>query len=459
MSLRGSKNIYVSKGLVQLFEIIKLLVLANLILPEDFGLFSVGFAIIAGLDVITQTGIVSAMINSDKNTEYYADQVFTFNILRSSLLGICLFMASDLCAHLLNIGELANLLKYLSVSVVLQGMLNPYLVKLQREFAYSLQMRYDLIVGLSSSIFTICLAYRLPTYESLVFGNIFYWFLRVTLSFIFVKELPRVVLSIRRIMELFTFGKWVWLQTITLYATQQFDKIYLSNFLSLNELGWYHMAHRIVSIPISQISLTTVQVLFPVYSRLKNEVEHVMILFNEASRLILALTIPSLIFLSLNSEELLEIFLGIEWSKASVALAILSVYAIFKILGDTFTPLMSGLGYPYVDAWRNLSQSAVFVVGVLLLGQSITLISVCYVVIASSLIGFLSSLALSSLTLKGRLRVKFPFFHWIFSSLIFITIILILRTMVASVLFEAILLVIILLTYFLKNKPKLNAFI
>ncbi len=74
--------------------LIKLLILARLLAPSDFGLLGVAFLIIATLDTFSQTGLDTALIQMKDDIKDYLNSVWSINIIRGFILYIILYRAS-----------------------------------------------------------------------------------------------------------------------------------------------------------------------------------------------------------------------------------------------------------------------------------------------------------------------------------------------------------------------------
>ena len=75
----------------QLMALARLIILARLLAPNDFGLFGIALLTIATLNMFTQTGFQVALIQKKHNTEAYLNTAWTLGIIRSSILFVVIF--------------------------------------------------------------------------------------------------------------------------------------------------------------------------------------------------------------------------------------------------------------------------------------------------------------------------------------------------------------------------------
>src|SRR5690606_11679980 len=106
----------------------------------------------------------------------------------------------------------------LSVTVLLQGLENIWVVSFRKTFAFNKDFMLNASVKLVGVIITIIIAFVLRSYWALVFGQIATSLSRTTMSFLVVREKPRWELADWR--DIWAFSQWTLLRGLAFYVVQ-----------------------------------------------------------------------------------------------------------------------------------------------------------------------------------------------------------------------------------------------
>ena len=88
---KGGVWIILLRIIQQLMAVARLIILARLLAPSDFGIFGIAMLTMATLDMFTQTGFRVALVQKKHNTESYLNTAWTLGIIRSSILFVVIF--------------------------------------------------------------------------------------------------------------------------------------------------------------------------------------------------------------------------------------------------------------------------------------------------------------------------------------------------------------------------------
>jgi O-antigen/teichoic acid export membrane protein len=90
--------------------------------------------------------------------------------------------------------------------------------------------------------------------------------------------------------SLMRFGKWIFLSTVLTFAVNEADRLIFGKMISLADLGVYHVALTIASIPTAAMHSLAGKVIFPLFSQVNQTGEHLAQVFRKARRLHLTLS-------------------------------------------------------------------------------------------------------------------------------------------------------------------------
>ena len=93
--VKGSFWVLTLRVLTQLFTIIRLIVLARILAPSDFGLMGIALLVMSTLEAFSNTGFKAALVQKKKDIKEYLDTAWTFLVLRGFFLFAILFFSNS----------------------------------------------------------------------------------------------------------------------------------------------------------------------------------------------------------------------------------------------------------------------------------------------------------------------------------------------------------------------------
>ena len=100
------------------------IILARILLPEDYGLIALVTVFITILNVFVDSGLGIALIQKKNADDLDFSSVFWFNLVWCALLYLLLFIASPLIAGFLKRPELMPVLRVLGLQIIISGVKN-----------------------------------------------------------------------------------------------------------------------------------------------------------------------------------------------------------------------------------------------------------------------------------------------------------------------------------------------
>lgn len=204
--VKGSAWMIGLKWFMKSLGIISTLVLARLLLPEDFGLVATAMIFVSLLTYLGQFGLDSALIqNQDRSPDLYST-AWTFNFAVSVLQGVLLYAFASEIADYFDDSRLAPLVQFLSVTFLLKGMKNVGIVDFRKDLKFQYEFQLLALAKILSFIVTVTVAVCYRSYWALVLGIVAGVLVEFVLSYTMHPFRPRFTLV--RLRELFSFSQW-----------------------------------------------------------------------------------------------------------------------------------------------------------------------------------------------------------------------------------------------------------
>jgi len=351
------------------FRVVKLVILARLLAPKDFGLFGIALLAISTLETFSQTGFQTALVQKKANIAHYLDTAWTVSAIRGTFLFILLFLSAPSIALFFNTPDAFLIIQVIGASILLNGFNNIAIVYLQKELEFSRQFIYQLSVTLADFIVVIAVALAFKNVWALVFGLLAGNTMGLIVSYVVHPYRPRLRLDIRRIKDLFGFGRWIFGSSILAFLITQGDDAFVGKFLGATMLGFYQMAYKIANMPTTEITQVISQVTFPAYSKIQDNLPRLREAYARVLQLTAFLSFPIAGLIFALASDFTKVFLGERWMPMVPAMQVLVLWGLIRSIGTATGQVFLSIGKPEIVA--KLQFIVLILLGILIYPLSI----------------------------------------------------------------------------------------
>jgi O-antigen/teichoic acid export membrane protein len=328
--------------------LIRTIILARLLFPEDFGQIGIVMTIFTLLDCVSQFGFSQALIHRKDYDKGHLDTIWTASLLRSVVLFAILFGAAPLAAGFFEIDRLTVLMRVVAVSVLLTGFTNVSVALFQKEFDFKKYFLLEAISSLVELVFSVSAAYYLKNVWALVFGGMAINLSRLLLSYLLHPYRPSLCIDTAKFLELFAFGRWILLAGVVITVITQGDSVFVAKAFGAVAVGYYQMAFLVTNLLATEITNTVSQLVFPSYSKIREKQALVQEGFLHAFQFIVVLCFPLSAGVFVLASDFSKIFLGEKWAAIVPLIQIMSILGSLRAFGGAAISLFWGMGVPNI---------------------------------------------------------------------------------------------------------------
>jgi lipopolysaccharide exporter len=352
---RGGMWVFALRGLEKVLRLVRLVILARLLAPNDFGLFGIALLAMSTLETFSQTGFQAALVQKKENISRYLDTAWTVSIVRGMIIFLLLFFSAPYIAIFFNSPEAASIIKVIGISVFLAGFVNIGVVYFQKELQFNKQFIYRISTTSADFIVVVLAAVLFKNVWALVFGLLAGNLTALIASYLIHPYRPRFIFDLSKAKELFAFGKWVFGSTVLVFLVTQGDDAFVGKVLGAAMLGFYQLAYRISNMPATEITHVVSQVTFPAYAKIQDNVLQLREAYKRVLHLIAFLSFPVAGLILILAPDFTRIFLGEKWMPMVPAMQVLTCAGLLRSLAATTGPLFYASGKPKVDTrWQMI---------------------------------------------------------------------------------------------------------
>jgi O-antigen/teichoic acid export membrane protein len=340
--------------------IIKLIILARLLSPLDFGILGLATLSINFLNVFSETGIESALIQRDKIGRSELDTAWTIGIIRGLVLFSLLFMSSGWIASYFGNSALKPVLKVMATVFLVGGFINVGIVFFPKELEFKKKVSLDLVSDIAGAVVTILLAFWLRSVWAPVIGSIAWGITRCVGSYRMHLYRPKFFWAWSIAKNLLSFGKHIfWISMVTFIVTSGDDAL-VGKLLGLTMLGFYAMAYNIANIPVASLSGIIGKISFPAYAKLQKDPVRLSEAIKKILEVVLILLLPLTVLIILLAKDFTLIFLGDNWLPMVPVLKVLALLGFFRSLSNVFAPIQLAVNRPEIQSKNKMIELILF---------------------------------------------------------------------------------------------------
>lgn len=343
----GSAWMVMFNVLNRFIGIISTMIMARILVPEDYGLVAMAMSIYVLIELLSAFGFDVILIQKTNVERSDYDSAWTIKLLFYSVLSCIFFFSADAVAAFYKEERLVEIVQLLSVAMFLTGLDNIKLVDLRRSLNFQKEFLYQVSVKIIGFCIAIPLAFWLQNYWALVIGQVASRVGALVLGYYFQPYLPRFDLS--KAKEIFNFSFWVLITNILNFASMRLPDFVLGKLLGTRAVGLYTVANEIGEYSSSMVAAPMNRAIYPGYTKLKDDLHALGKSYLEVLGMQAMIILPMGFGLSITSEYVVDIILGSKWSDAAAPTAVLAIAGAVLGLSSNTNYVYFALGRPRMN--------------------------------------------------------------------------------------------------------------
>lgn len=348
---------------IQLFGIkgiflVRMLVLARLLFPEDFGLFAIASSATGFLMGITNVGLIPAVVQAENMEERTYAAVWTFDMTRSLLIASLTIILAPFIAEVFAEPLAVPIIRVLALRPLFESMISIKVTALNRDLSFRPLAYLKIVEAIVSTALSIGLAPLVGVW-ALVFGGLGGALSTVVVSYILAPYRPEIQYDWQAIKPLMNFGWWVLVTSLVSMTGSYGLRIAISRELGAEGLGLYFIAMQLAYVPSDFARELIGGVAFPLFARLQKDVTQALKAFWALFSGMSAILYPICALLIILAPTLTHDVLGPNWAGTEDVIRILTLVVMIGVFGEVAVTVFRGFGHIYIITLLEVIQSSV----------------------------------------------------------------------------------------------------
>ncbi|MGY1846853.1 oligosaccharide flippase family protein [Blastococcus sp. SYSU DS1021] len=323
------------------------LVMARLLVPEDFGVVAVGLAIVAFLEVALDLGVGSALVyEQERGITPRVQTAFTLNLGIAAVCTTVGVLAAPAVAAVFDVDDV-NLLRVLFLYFLVRGLVQVPDAVLRRDLLFKRRALVEVCRAFGRGAVSIPLAMAGAGPWALVAGILASEALGVVLTWWAVGFLPTFSLDRRVARRLLGFGSAVLTLKILGAVLENADYYIVGAELGTYALGIYTLAFRVPEIVLANVFWIFSSVAFSIYSRARSsEASELSAVATRALQVITLFAFPAGAGMAVVSLPLTVTLLGWQWEQAAGPMLFVALSMAASSIGYASGDVFPAVGRP-----------------------------------------------------------------------------------------------------------------
>lgn len=323
---------------------ITFLLLARLLDPNSFGIFALSTLVITFTQVLWDSGLSKALIQTKGNPHQAANVVFFVNVTLGLLLYLLILLSAQKLAVLLNDMRLETVLRVQGLQVVTGSAASVQNALFQRRMDFKVLFRVRMAAILIGSASALCLAGLGYGYWALVVGFLIGDVARGTYLWIISPWRPQWSFHFTLASALWAFGGWILLEELLAWFIIWGDCTFVGIYLGAQSLGIYRTGSLIVALILSTLVEPLVPVTFSGLSRIQGEKERFNAYVDRVTRLFSVIALPIGAALLALRQPIAEIVMGEKWDGIQPVIGTFAIATAISYALSAFPPAFRASG-------------------------------------------------------------------------------------------------------------------
>jgi teichuronic acid exporter len=307
------------------------IILARLLMPEDFGLLAMGVVVIAIAHVFTDMGLNVALIQRKELDDAHYGSVFFFNIVVGVSLTILFFALAGPVSHFYDAPKLKSIFQVLSLEFTIYSFCNVQRAWLTRQLKFGVITSSRIVGMIIGGTIGVIMAFNGWGVWALVAQSMISGICSNVYIYFFTGWKPRLIFQFKALKELWSFGFRLFISGLLNSTIGQLDTLIIGKIFSSITLGYYYRARSLNDFVIRYSSGSIMPSLFPAMSKIQADSEKYNRAAKKAFQLIAVVVFLIIGGLYVSGKDIIVILFSDKW---------LPSVPYFKVL------LMSAFGYP-----------------------------------------------------------------------------------------------------------------
>ncbi|MDD2283789.1 MAG: lipopolysaccharide biosynthesis protein [Paludibacter sp.] len=315
---------------MQLVQLIIGIILARILMPEDFGLIGILYVFFGLSTVLIDGGFGQGLIKKPNADNKDFSTVFFLNIFLSFVLYTILYFSAPYIALFFSQPDIVSLSRIAFLTVLIFPLYQTQQIQLLKNLNYKTLAKVNIIsVSLSGIVATILAATGYGVW-ALVYQQLLFHFFRFFFFTINIRWKPLLTFKFSTIRELSGFSLPLLGQFILNVIFNQIYIVIIGRFYPIRQVGYFSQANKYSETVNAATQNILAMGTFPSFAKIQDDKERLLRVYRTLITSVSMITFPLVIFLIVAAEPIIITLISEKWLPSVVLLQLLLLANLFN---------------------------------------------------------------------------------------------------------------------------------
>lgn len=307
---------FAENGLAQIVNFVLSIILARMLLPEDYGIIALVTVFITICDKLVVSGLATSLIQKKDADSKDFSTIFYFSLAVSAVLYGLLFATAPLIANFFEAYEkelLVDVIRVMGLQLIIVAVNSVQSAYVSRTMQFR-RFFWSTLGGTTvSAALGIWMAYAGFGVWALVAQYLVKMLGSTLVLWFTVKWRPTLQFSMERFKQLYSYGWKIFLASVIKVLYNDLRTVVIGKFYSSAQLAYYNKGQSFPQLVETNVTGTIDSVFFPAISRKQSSVEEMLSMLRRTVKVSSFVLIPLLVGLAAVATPLVEVLLTPKW--------------------------------------------------------------------------------------------------------------------------------------------------
>ncbi len=304
---------FLERSGAQFVSFIVSLVLARILMPEDYGTIALITVFTTILQVFVDSGLGNALIQKKDADDLDFSTVFFANIVFCTVLYALMFVAAPAISRFYGDMFMVSYIRVLSLTVLISGIKNVQQAYVSRHMMFKKIFFSTLGGTVLAGIIGIVMALNKMGVWALVAQQVINMTIDTIILWITVKWKPHLKFSFSRMKGLFSFGWKLLVSSLIDSIYNDLRQLIIGKMYSSADLAYYNKAKQFPNLIVTNINTSIDSVLLPAMSNVQDNKEHVKSMTRRSIKTSIYVMAPLMMGMAFAAKPIISLLLTDKW--------------------------------------------------------------------------------------------------------------------------------------------------
>lgn len=320
------------------------LILARLLMPEDYGAISVINIFIAIADVFLSSGLNTALIQKKDASELEFNTIFYCNLILGGIVYVVFFIAAPFIAEAYDTPILTTAMRVFALRLPISSFQSIQSAYVSRTMNFKKFFFATTIGTIASAVVGIAMAYQGFGVWALIAQYLTNTIVNTFTLFTIVEWRPKLQFSFSAAKPLISYGWKVMFTDLAGTICNNLGNLLIGYQYTTTDLAYYSRGKQLPLLIRNNLYTTLISVLFPGISNVNDDFDHVKNISRKSIQVLSYVVFPMMVGMCVVAEPLTIVMYTEKWIAIVPYVQIVCVECILSVIGTITLQAIKAIG-------------------------------------------------------------------------------------------------------------------